>query len=673
MTDVRTKLRAAFALSAVLAACTPPEPAASPAIAPPAPPAPTAAAPVAAPVAVVGAKPAGTPPDANLERDAIPGAYKWKLDVLFASDEALEKGLEEAAAQRKDLAAFEGKLADPKKLAACLELYFKARLLHNKATLYANQRFDTDQKSTRLQALNDRALEAMQQLITTAGFVRKGLLALTEKSMKAAYQAEPKLEAYRHYVDDIRRRRAHVLGSDGEKVLSLAGDNLWAEIDLNELPSDHEKAFSALLEDLALPTIKDEGGATVQMTWSNYNRFRSSKDRRVRKDAVEGLLGALRKHEHAVAADLAGQVRFSVFLAKARGYGAARDAYLDKEDVAPAVYDQLLQSVNQNLAPLHRYMKLRKELMGVPELRLFDLYTPIVPAVELRFPFAEAQRVLPEALAPLGPEYVRVVKEGLDPRNGWLDLYPHKSKKSGAFSSSVFGVHPYVKMNYQEGLEDLSTLAHEYGHALHSHLSMTKQPYTTSSYATFLAEIASTFNEKLLNDYLVSKAKTDDERLYLLNQLVDRIRTTIYRQSLFAEFEHAIHTAVEKGTPLTAEELDRTYGKLLRTYYGPSLTLGPDDEVEWAYIPHLYYKYYVFVYATGFSSGIALAAKVQSEGPKARDAYLHMLESGSSKPPLDLLKEAGVDLTRPGVVEAAAKVMSATLDEMERLLAKRAK
>lgn len=669
MTFVRTTWCSWLVLSAALAGCAPPEPKAAPG---PAPPAPSAAlAPSAEPTALPMRNAPGTPPDANMERAAIPDAFKWKLDVLFASDDALEKGLSEAEALRKELSAFQGNLSNPKRLAACLELYFKARLLHNKSTLYANQRFDTEQKSTRLQALNDRALEAMQSLIRDAGFVRKELLALPDKAMAAAYKAEPKLEAYRHYISDLRRRRAHQLGADGEKVLALAGDNLWAEIDLNELPSDHEKAFSALLEDLALPTIEDESGTAVPMTWSNYNRFRSSKDRRVRQAAVDGLLGALRRHEHAIAADLAGQVRFNVFLGRARGYPTARDAYLHKEGVDPAVYDRLLESVHASLAPLHRYMKMRKERMGLSELRLFDLYTPMVPAVEMPVPFAEAQKVLPEALAPLGPDYVRVLRQGLDTSKGWLDLYPHKGKKSGAFSSSVFGVHPFVKMNYLDGLDDLSTLAHEYGHALHSHLSMTSQPYPTSSYASFLAEIASTFNEKLLNDYLVAHAKNDDERLYLLNQLVDRIRTTIYRQALFAEFEYAIHTAAEKGIPLTAEELDKTYEKLLRAYYGAGLTLGPNDAVEWAYIPHFYYKYYVFVYATGFSAGIALATKVETEGPKARDAYLGMLQAGCSKPPLDLLKEAGVDLTKPGVVEAAATVMDATLTEMEKILARR--
>jgi len=311
--------------------------------------------------------------------------------------------------------------------------------------------------------------------------------------------------------------------------------------------------------------------------------------------------------------------------------------------------------------------------MAVPELHIYDLYTPMVPSVQMRFEFKDAQRILPEALSPLGDDYLRVLREGLEPKNGWLDLYPHKDKKSGAFCSSVFGVHPYVKMNYYEDVDDMSTLAHEFGHALHSHLAMTNQPYVTSNYSAFIAEIASTFNEKLMSDYLIAHAKSDDEKLYLLNELVDKIRTTIYRQSLFAEFEHAAHVAVEKGQPLTAAYLNETYGKLIRTYYGPDFAVGANDDIEWAYIPHFYYKYYVFSYATGLSSGIALAQGVSEKGASARDAYLGMLKGGSSRPPLELLKSAGVDLTRPDAIEQAARLMDKTLTQMEEILAKRKK
>ncbi|MFW5739657.1 MAG: M3 family oligoendopeptidase, partial [Myxococcota bacterium] len=389
------------------------------------------------------------------------------------------------------------------------------------------------------------------------------------------------------------------------------------------------------------------------------------------RQAVESLFSTLRKFEHGLAGTLSGQIRYNVFLARARGYDTALDAYLHKDDIDPAVYRNLVATVNANLSPLHRYMRLRKQIMGVEELYIYDLYTPMVESVKMEVPYDQAVEILPKALAPLGQDYLAVLKEGLDPANGWIDVYPHKDKDSGAFSASVYGVHPYVKMNYFNEVGDLSTLAHEYGHALHSHLSMKNQPYVSASYAAFNAEIASTLNEKLLSDYLVANAKTDAEKLYLLNELVETIRTTIYRQTLFAEFELAVHTAAEKGTPLTAEFFNDTYGKLVRTYYGEHFTVGENDVLEWGYIPHFYFKYYVFTYATGLSAGIALAERVQTGGPEARGAYLGMLEGGSSKPPLELLRDAGVDLTKPHAIESAAKLLDATLAQMEQLLAKR--
>ncbi len=606
-----------------------------------------------------------------MSREQVPDAYKWNLDVLFASEGAFEQGLKEADQGRQRLGAFTGKLTRPKNLYECLEVYFKTRLLTNKLTLYANQKFDSNQTSTSLQAMNDRALGALNALIQKAAFIRQEVLVLDEPAMNAAFRSDPRLVAFKPYLVELRRRKAHVVGPEAERTLGLAGDNLWAEIDLNEIPSDHEKAFRALLADMKLPSIQDDTGKRVQLTLSNYTKYRSNPDRRVRKDTVEALFGTLRQSEHALAADLGGQIRFNVFLARARGYETARDAYLDKDNISPAVYDNLLRTANANLKPLHRYMSLRKRIMGLPELRIHDLYTPLVPTAPMRFTFDDATRILPQALSPLGPDYLNLLREGLDPKHGWLDLYPHRNKASGAFSSSVYGIHPFVKMNYYEGLDDLSTLAHEYGHAMHSRLSMDNQPYVTANYTSFIAEIASTFNEKLLSDYLLSRSQNDQERLFLLTQMIDKIRTTIYRQALFAEFEYEAHTAAEKGLPLTAEFFNKTYARLLRTYYGPELSLGKDDEVEWAYIPHFYYKYYVFSYASGFSAGIALAERVRQSGVEARDAYLGMLKGGSSKAPLQLLKDAGVDLTTPHAIEQAAKLLNNTLDDLERILAKK--
>lgn len=612
-------------------------------------------------------------PDSSMARSAIPERYRWKLDALFPDDAAFDRALLEAAGGRGRLAAFRGTLSRPESLAACLDEYFKTRLLTNRLTLYANLRLETDLANTGLQARNERAQAAMADLMAEAASLRDEVLALDEEALARAYREQPAIGPYRGWIDEIRRRRAHVLDPARERLLSEAGDNQFAEIDLNELPSDFEKAFKALLADVPLPTLRDEQGRTVQLTLSNYGRYRASDDRRVRRETVEKFFGTLQTYRHAFAAVFSGQVNFTLFLARARGYDSALQAYLDRDNLDPAVYHNLVRSVRANLAPLHRYIRMRKRLMGLQELRLFDLYPPMVKSAPREVTYEEARALLPAALAPLGEKYLAVLRTGLDPSQGWVDVYPHRDKDSGASCASLYGVHPFVKMNFYNQSDDVSTLAHEFGHALHSHLSGSTQPYASSGYAPFVAEIASTCNEKLLSDYLVANAKTDEERLYLLNEMVDRIRTTLYRQTLFAEFELRCHEAAEKGTPLTAEFLDSTYRELVHAYYGPDFTMGPDDGIEWAYIPHLYYKFYVFSYATGISSGIALADLVQSKGEPAREAYLSMLSGGSSKPPLELLKGAGVDLTRPEAIEAAARLMDQTLTRMEQILAKQAR
>jgi oligoendopeptidase F len=610
-------------------------------------------------------------PDANMERAAVPAEYLWKLDPLFKDDAAFEAALGEVPAALAKVGAFKGKLADATQLRECLDLYFQTRLRINKLTLYANLRFDTANKDSALQAFNDKAQKAMADFQAGTSFIRTEVLRLDDATLKASFTKEPKLGEYRPYIDEFRRRKSRVLSDDAERVLSLAGDNLWSEIDLNEIPSDHEKTFHGALADLQLPKVTDEAGKEVQLTLSNYSKYRSSGDRKVRAEAVEKLLGTLKSQRDLFAGTLAGQVNFNVFLARSRGYPTALAAYLDKDNIDPTVYTNLVQAVRDNVKPLHRYVELRKKVMKLPDLHIYDLYPPMLEGTRMDFSYEDAVRIIPDALAPLGPDYVKTVKVGLAPGSGWVDVFPHQGKNSGAFCASVFGIHPFMKLNHLNDFDGLSTAAHEFGHAMHSHLANTNQPYVTSSYAAFIAEIASTFNEKLLSDYLVKKAKTPDEKLAVLNKLVESIRTTIYRQALFADFELRIHTAAEAGTPLTAEFLSETYADLVRFYYGPGFTVGENDGMEWAYIPHFYYKYYVYSYANGLSSGIALAELVQSGKPAARDAYLGMLKAGSSKPPVELLKNAGVDLTRPDAVQAAARLMDKTLAEMEKLLAAR--
>ena len=615
--------------------------------------------------------PSGTPPDAELPRAEVPGEYKWNLDPLFADDAAFDEGLIEAVAQRVELASCRGTLADAERLEACLDLYFRLRLLTNRLTLYANLRLETDTESSEAQARSDRAQAAMSELMTLAADFRAEFLAWDEAALAAAYESRPDLHLYRPYLDRIRARRAHVVGPEAERLLSLAGDNQWAEIDLNEIPSDHEKVFDSLLAEIPLPTITDESGGTVQLSLSNYSRYRASPERRVRAATVEGLFGALRAFDGAFAAALAGQFRFNVFLARARGYERAIDAYLLRDQVDPAIYEGLVRAVEANVAPVQRYLELRRRLMGLDELHIYDLYTPLVPVVESRIPYEQAVAEILDAVRPLGEEYLAVLAQGLDPENGWVDVYPHADKRSGAFCAYIFGEHPWVFMNYFEELDDLMTLAHEYGHAMHSHLSMEHQPYVTSSYVPLIAETASTFNEVLVLRHRIDNAADDDERLYLLGELVESIRTTIYRQALFAAFELEVHTAVEAGTPVTAEFLAQTYAGLLRRYYGDGLTLGENDGMEWAYVPHFYWKFYLYSYAGGLASGIALGEKVLAGGAAERDAYLEMLRSGSSKPPLELLRGAGVDPSDPAVVGAAARLLDDSLTRMEEILARR--
>jgi oligoendopeptidase F len=607
-------------------------------------------------------------PDANTPRSAVPDIYKWDLSPLFASDEAWDAARSKVLGEIPALAAYEGKLADPASLNACLELYFRLHSAANFVTLYANLRQSTALSDETANAMVQRSLAAMDELMQAAGFIRREVLALPASSLDAAYAVEPGLAQYRPYLDNLRRRTNRLLSPDAETVLALLGDNLWAEIDLNEIPSPLEDAFSALLTDIPWPEIKDEQGEMVQLTLSNYPRFRASADRAVRREAVAALFGTLRQYQHVLAATLAGQFELDVEYAQARGYETALEAYLDKDNLSPAVYNNLVATVNDNLGLLHRYVELRKKALGLTDLHIYDLYIPLAEGVEVDVPFAEAHDTILRALAPLGPDYGKVLAEGLDPANGWIDLYPCRDKDSGAFSASVYGPHPYVFMNYFNSLDDMSTLAHEFGHALHSDLAMKAQPYPSFRYVPFLAEIASTCNESLLSDFLVSHATARAEKAYLLVERLENIRTTIFRQTMFAEFEKKVHGFVEAGVPVTPALLDETYRELVQRYYGPGFTLDEDDGMEWAYIPHFYYKYYVYTYATGLASGIAIADRVKRLGEPAADAYLEMLKGGASKPPLELLAGAGVDLTKPDALEAAMRTFEETLDQVEELM-----
>ncbi len=607
-------------------------------------------------------------PDATEARSAIPEVYKWDLTPLFGSDQAWDEARTRLLAEIPGLTRYRGRLDDPEQLRACLSRYFELHRSADLVALYANLRNSTSLSDPATTAMFQQGLQAMEELMRTAAFIRTEVLPLSEERLSAAYADQPALVEYRPYLDNLRRRKGRVLSPDAEHALSLLGDNLWAEVELSEMPSSVEDVFSALLTDIPWPAVRDEQGQPVKLTLANYSRFRESPRREVRRAAVAGLFSSLRQYQHALAAALAGQLELDVAYARARSYPTALEAYLDKEGIDVAVFDNLVATVDAHLPLLHRYVEVRKRALGLPDLHLYDLYVPLAAEVSTRIPFTEAQATIAEALKPLGPEYAKVLAEGLDPRNGWLDLYPHRDKRSGAFSLATYGPHPYVFTNYQDSLDDMSTLAHEYGHALHSYLAMKGRPYADFRYTTFLAEVASTCNEALLSDYLVARTSDKAQKAYLLVGLLETIRTTIFRQTMFAEFERAAHELVEAGTPVTAPRLEGIYRALLEKYYGPGYTLDPDDGLEWGYVPHFYYKYYVYSYATGLASGIAVADRIREQGPPAAQAYLGMLRAGAAEPSLDLLRKAGVDLTRPDAIEASMARFGRTLDEVEGLL-----
>ena len=608
-------------------------------------------------------------PDPNASRDEIPAVYRWDLTALFDDDEAWNAAMEAIGDQLSGLDAHRGHLTDPRHLREALDLYFDLHDRTNHCTLYANLGHAVALDDARSSAMQDRSLALMDEVMARAGFLRAEILAMSDEQIARAFDDQPGLRRHRPYIENLRRRRDRVLGEEAERVLGLLGDNLWAEIDLNEIPSALESAFGALLTDIEWPSIVDEEGNTVRMTLASYPRYRASADREVRRAAVQAFLQTLHRYRHAFAATLGGQFELDVALARARHYDRAVDAYLDKDGLDPAVLENLVRTIRSRLEPLHRYVRLRREVMGIDEVHLYDLYVPLTEtSAGATVDFATARRTILEGLAPLGERYGTVLEEGLDPANGWLDLYPHANKRSGAFSASVYGRHPYVLMNYQQQTDDMFTLAHEYGHALHSHFSMEAQPYSAYRYAPFLAEVASTCNEALLADHLLARAASDEERIALLVERAENIRTTIYRQTLFAEFELRAHEMVEQGLPVTADALQELYAGLVRTYYGPDYALDEFDGMEWAYVPHFYYKYYVFTYATGLSSGLAIAERVREQGEPAVEGLMEMLRGGNSAPPLELLARAGVDLTEPAPIEAAAGVFADTVRELESLL-----
>jgi oligoendopeptidase F len=607
-------------------------------------------------------------PDANISRSEIPDIYKWDLEDICPSLEKWNEGIKESQKELAALKKLQEDLTSPKGITNYLQAYFKLDDRINALTLYANMEREMESSDQEIIARHELALNLTEELMREGAVLRQAAMGFSKDDLKAAIDEVPELKEFLPYFNSLLRRADRMLSPGEEKILSLAGDNLWAQIDLNELPSPSEKAFRAIISDFQLPKINDKNGKEVQLSFSNYGIFRSSLNRATRREAVTKMFNTLKDYENTFATTLGEQAKFSLFLSKARGYETVLEAYLDKDNLTPDVYMNLINTVRENVKPLHKYVDLRKKALGLDEVHLYDFYVPMVEQSSIEMDYNTGAGYILEAIKPMGETYVNQVKHGLDPANGWIDIYPSNDKNSGAFSTATYGVHPYVKMNFQNTFDDVSTLAHEYGHAMHSYFAINTQPYLLWRYPPFLAEIASTCNEALLSRYMINNASSKKDKAWLLSELLETIRSTIYRQTLFAEFELRLHQLAEAGEPIGAAKLNEIYGELIRTYYGPNYTMDKNDHIEWAYIPHFYYKYYVFTYANGLSAGIAFAEKITEEGKPAQDAYLSMLKGGSSKPPLELLKDAGLDMTKPDAIKSALKLFDKTVDELSALL-----
>jgi oligoendopeptidase F len=484
------------------------------------------------------------------------------------------------------------------------------------------------------------------------------ILAVDVEKINGFLKEKPELKLYEHALEEINLQRPHVLSAEQEALLAEAGEVMGASSSI----------FGSLNNaDLEFPAIKDENGEEVEVTHGRYSRFLESADPRVRHDAFKAVYDTYGKFRNTFASTLGAQVKKDNFYARVRKYDSARHAALAANNIPESVYDNLVGTVNDNLNLLHRYVKLRKKVLGVNELHMYDLYTPLVKDVKMDVSYDEAREYVLNGLAPLGEEYQNILKEGFE--NRWVDVHENKGKRSGAYSSGAYGTNPYILMNWQNNVNNLFTLAHEFGHSVHSYYTRKNQPYPYGNYSIFVAEVASTCNEALLNDYLLKTIDDEQKRLYLLNHFLEGFRGTVFRQTMFAEFEHHIHAKAQNNEPLTAESLTKDYYELNKKYFGgKDITIDEEIGLEWSRIPHFYYNYYVYQYATGYSAATALSKQILEEGEPAVKRYLDFLKAGSSDYPIEVLKKAGVDMTSPEPVKGACKVFEEKLNEMEQLL-----
>lgn len=592
------------------------------------------------------------------KREEISEQYKWNLEDIFSGNEEWEEEFKRIQSLIPAIESYKGRLGDSgHMLYEALQQQDKITERFSRLFVYAHMRYDQNTNESLYQGMEDRARRLASQLGQATAFLVPEILTIPEKTIQAFYEEEPELRLYEHALDAINKERPHVLTESEEALLAQA----------SEVMAVPGNTFGMLNNaDLEFPSIKDENGNEAQVTHGRLLNFLESDSRRVREEAFKAVYSTYSRFKNTISSTLGGQVKKNTFNASIRKYRSAREAALSNNHIPEKVYDQLVSTVHDYLPLLHRYVKLRKQVLELDEIHNYDLYTPLVKDIDMKMTYEEAKETVLEALQPLGKEYTETIAGGFE--KGWVDVYENVGKRSGAYSSGAYGTMPYILMNWQDSINNVYTLAHELGHSMHSYLTHQNQPYPYADYTIFVAEVASTVNEALLTRHLLAKTTNKTEKAYLLNQYLEGFRGTVFRQTMFAEFEQLIHEKAEAGEALTPDLLNSLYYELNEQYFGPHMTLDDDIALEWARIPHFYMNFYVYQYATGYSAAAALSQQITEEGEPAVERYLQFLKSGSSDYPIEVLKKAGVDMTTSTPIELAMKSFEDTLNELEELL-----
>lgn len=582
----------------------------------------------------------------------------WDLTTIFKDDKAWEKAFEELEKQYPQVEKFKGKFTkDAETLLKLLKFSEQVELKVSHLYVYTHLQSDTDVSNSKYQAMQSRAVGLATKISTAFSFINPEILAADEEKIKGYINDNEDLKIYKHFFEDIFKNRQYILSNKEESILAAASQTLSVFDDIYSVYTNSE---------MKMPLVTDDNGKEIKLSYGRYNVLRESKNKEVRKEAFMAMHNTYADSKNTLANVLGGKIKADNFNAQVRGFKSARHAALFSNNVEESVYDKLLDTVNDNLDSLHKYVEVRKGILGVDEINMYDLYTPLVSDIDLKFTKNDAKEIILEALKPLGSEYVGLLKRAFDER--WLDLVENEHKRSGAYSSGTYGTSPYVLMNWQDSLDNVYTLAHELGHSLHSFYTRNNQPQVYGDYSIFVAEVASTTNEQLLTDYFLKKYDDKNIKAYILNHYLDGVKGTVFRQTQFAEFEHLIHQADQNGVALTGEYLTEQYFEMNKKYYGEVMTYDKEIGYEWALIPHFYYNYYVYQYATGFSAASALSERILTGDQEKIDAYLDFLKSGSSAYPIDVLKKAGVDMTSPKPIQETLEIFKNRLNELEELL-----